>query len=458
MLPFPSLLEYDPMSRAIDAGGPIDALEFKREVSNKIAKRLEGLSVMGKMSGVVDSDWYWAAPILMDEGGSFRDWLIGLKDDDNKEESKGRSECLEHVKHVLKNPEELGRRPDDLADVLAEVAIGGPAVCAARSFMRVFGLSTAPELFYFAYDAGDGFRSLFNKYAVVALVDREVKSRRIGFWRKVLRYCIDGNVQALLDEQVHMLKGFGDAGNDDVVRHAADDLFDALSIRAATISVQEFPKDTKVGEPFRVACRYAMRFGGTKKSVETDKEVVRSEDVRLAFDSPFRPFVLATTSIGQEGLDFHQWCHAVMHWNLPSNPVDLEQREGRVHRYKGHAVRKNVAAHYGLSSLREMKKGADPWEYMFGLAKEDLDSAKSELVPCWIYEDGEAKVERLVPYVPLSRAEVRLSALKRGLGRYRLAFGQPRQEELIAIYSDRDVEEVRQRTLSLLPDSGGVGE
>ena len=63
-----------------------------------------------------------------------------------------------------------------------------------------------------------------------------------------------------------------------------------------------------------------------------------------AYNSPFRPFVLASTSVGQEGLDFHTYSHAIVHWNLPSNPVDLEQREGRVHRYKGHAVRKNVAA------------------------------------------------------------------------------------------------------------------
>ena len=65
--------------------------------------------------------------------------------------------------------------------------------------------------------------------------------------------------------------------------------------------------------------------------------------MRTAFNSPFWPFVLATTSVGQEGLDFHQYCHAVVHWNLPANPVDLEQREGRVHRYKGHAIRKNIA-------------------------------------------------------------------------------------------------------------------
>ena len=44
------------------------------------------------------------------------------------------------------------------------------------------------------------------------------------------------------------------------------------------------------------------------------------------------------------GLDFHPYCHAVVHWNLPTNPIDLEQREGRVNRFAGHAIRRNVAA------------------------------------------------------------------------------------------------------------------
>ncbi len=57
------------------------------------------------------------------------------------------------------------------------------------------------------------------------------------------------------------------------------------------------------------------------------------------YNSPFRPFLLTSTSTGQEGLDFYPWCHRLVHWNLPGNPVDLEQREGHVHWYKGHAVR-----------------------------------------------------------------------------------------------------------------------
>ena len=40
---------------------------------------------------------------------------------------------------------------------------------------------------------------------------------------------------------------------------------------------------------------------GEGKESDTD----RKKTVRNAFNSPVRPFVLATTSIGQEGLDFH---------------------------------------------------------------------------------------------------------------------------------------------------------
>jgi len=54
-------------------------------------------------------------------------------------------------------------------------------------------------------------------------------------------------------------------------------------------------------------CRYALRFGDEK--VDDYQGGNRDTNVRIAFNSPFRPFVLATTSVGQEGLDFHQYCH-----------------------------------------------------------------------------------------------------------------------------------------------------
>ena len=56
----------------------------------------------------------------------------------------------------------------------------------------------------------------------------------------------------------------------------------------------------------------------------------RSDELRRAFNAPFWPYVLATTSAGQEGLDFHTWCSRVPHWDLCSSPLDLEQRRAWV--------------------------------------------------------------------------------------------------------------------------------
>ena len=78
----------------------------------------------------------------------------------------------------------------------------------------------------------------------------------------------------------------------------------------------------------RLRSHFAVRFG--RGTAEDSQNVQRETQVREAYNSPFWPFILASTSVGQEGLDFHQYCHAILHWNLPGNPVDLEQREGRV--------------------------------------------------------------------------------------------------------------------------------
>jgi len=163
--------------------------------------------------------------------------------------------------------------------------------------------------------------------------------------------------------------------------------------------------------------------------------------VRLAFNSPFWPFVLATTSVGQEGLDFHLYCHAVVHWNLPSNPVDLEQREGRVHRYKGHAIRKNVADAKRVAGFR--KGVTDPWEAVFEAARLGRPRASDDLVPYWLYPtEGGARIERYVPFLPLSREVEKLEQLKRSSAVYRLAFGQPRHEDM-ALYLATLPEETR---------------
>jgi hypothetical protein len=173
-----------------------------------------------------------------------------------------------------------------------------------------------------------------------------------------------------------------------------------------------------------------MRFGD---SASEDQQQQRVDTVSLAFNSPFWPFVLTTTSVGQEGLDFHLYCHAVSHWKLPGNPVELEQREGRVHRYKGHAIRKNVGRAVGPPS-----GSGEPWAELFARASNGRDARDtSDLVPFWIYLPSQvpdaklSRIERHLPITAYSREASKIDPLLASVAYYRLAFGQPRQEELL---------------------------
>jgi hypothetical protein len=201
----------------------------------------------------------------------------------------------------------------------------------------------------------------------------------------------------------------------------------------------------------RMTSHFAARYG----RAQPEKAVQTETSIRAAFNSPFRPFVLASTSVGQEGLDFHTYSHAIVHWNLPGNPVDLEQREGRVHRYKGHAVRKNAAARYAAAALDQAYD--DPWAAMFDAAVADRVPGESDMVPFWVLtHDGGAVIERYVPALPLSREKQQYQRLQRTVGAYRMVIGQPRQDDLIR-YVGEDVDWLRIDLTPPRPGAAGNG-
>ena len=57
----------------------------------------------------------------------------------------------------------------------------------------------------------------------------------------------------------------------------------------------------------------------------TEVPRIHTDELRKAFNTPFWPYVLATTSVGQEGLDFHIWCDTIVHWDLCRNPALLHE-------------------------------------------------------------------------------------------------------------------------------------
>lgn len=439
LLPSPTLAtKIDPLEIALCRGsGPMEARELRKEVKAICRGLVETLPCAGD-GARADERWYWAAPILLDSHNGLLDWC--------KSDSGWRSVTPDHesgtrfkdhidllVSMAEGNEKPLGPRPDDLEDVLCDLALAGPGVCALRALRRIGAEldPSDPTLLSAAARIASGFRSLFNMPETIAMLRG---SGEDTYWRLSLQYGIDGNLQSVLDEYVHVLReslGLQEHSQEEQVAGIAKCTQSVLSLRTAQIRIDEIKKlgDGFALGVFNTRCRFALRFGDIRD--DNDQALVRADSVRDAFNSPFRPFVLASTSIGQEGLDFHTWCHAVVHWNLPSNPVDLEQREGRVHRYKGHAVRKNVAERYGLTALTANLEGSDPWQALFQIAARDKSTGSSDLIPYWIFEDGSARVERRIPLLPFSKDVGRLKRLKQGLALYRMVFGQPRQEDLL---------------------------
>jgi hypothetical protein len=415
------------------------------------------------VSGPEDEAWYWALPILLDakrHEHATRSWFEDIdvlaeawatgEDTDVGERWRDHLREARRVAYSEWLPE--GRPPKDLADVLALNAVAGPGVCALRALARVVGNTTAYWHNQVRHAAGRiawAFRSLFNVPEVITLL-RGMNGNE-PYWLRALEYCAAGCLQSVLDEYLHVLRdgmGLFDQGPDEIVGQLANAAAGAIGMRVATpgvdrISVEADGRTVSIDNQ-RVRARFAMRFG--QERIEDGDQHFRADQVRQAFNSPFWPFVLVTTSIGQEGLDFHPYCHAVVHWNLPSNPVDLEQREGRVHRYKGHAVRKNLARTYA-GALTETNSHADPWVRLFELACAEK-GRDSDLNPFWVYpiKDG-ASIERHVPALPLSRESAWLPALRRSLAVYRMVFGQPRQDDLVD-YLIRHVEPARLKQMS----------
>ena len=167
-------------------------------------------------------------------------------------------------------------------------------------------------------------------------------------------------------------------------------------------------------------------------------------------------------------MDFHWYCHRLWHWNLPSTPVDLEQREGRVQRYLNHAVRLNIAATHSeeLRLAPETNQGTAVWPALISAAVRATDASGASangLRPHWIYEGSAAQpayIEAVIPLPPLSREARRADILSRQAALYRLAFGQPRQSDLIALLDKTNLqpEEREELFIQLAPPKGGRDE
>jgi Helicase conserved C-terminal domain len=420
----------DPLTAGAAIRDPDGALPALNDIidwmEGRIGRALEEIVPGRPAAGAVDQRWYWAAPILLDlaqheeitrswfgQANLSKLWEVTAAEDTAAAETdvppddvNRWADHVDEARSLLggRDALELGTPPGDLRNVLAWLALGGPGTTGLRAIQRVTGDSRNGHIAVqnAAGQIAHGLRSLFNQPEVTGSLQRSDDDET--YWRRVLEYAGRGCLSAVLDEYAHMaLEADSLAGKpiDQVAAGLAARMTSALTLQTATLRVDHITEDSetrllRIDDHLGFRTAFAVRYGARgEEGVAAD----RNEKLQTAFNSPFWPIVLCTTSVGQEGLDFHPYCHSVVHWNLPSNPVDLEQREGRVHRYKGHAVRKNVAAKHRDAAFGPASN-SDPWARMFQSAREDA-LGDDDLVPYWIYTiDGGAQIERHVPVLP----------------------------------------------------------
>lgn len=380
-----------------------------RELTARIKVLLLPLRAQYKGSGVRNQNyWYLFAPILLDQAVDKQcgaRWLAGLRALEGL--SPGIRQRIDEIARRLARLDDLGAMPADLEHYLAWLAVGSPAICGHRVLQQRF---PKERLDIHASRVALGFVSLFNGVAGSAVIKRIDGPQH---WRSIVEYCARGGVQAMLEEYCYMLSA----------AHGLEAIVETLNnvLRTTPSSVKVWQTgDTEDNTHLR--CHYAVQLGTQKTTDEAGQQRVVS--IRESFNSPFRPFVLASTSIGQEGLDFHWYCSEVVHWNLPNNPIDLEQREGRVNRFQSLVVRRRV-----VQALSAHLDAPQTWAELFDVAARG--SHGTDLVPYWHYPQGDAQIRRLIPTLALSQESQRYPHMQKILSLYRLAFGQPGQSELL---------------------------
>lgn len=441
-----------------------DADDLVRAIEDRLRPEVEELTRGAPGDGPPQEIWYAAAPLLLDrQHDGIVEWLHALSDGptteggEHDDEPTAWRDLAARIRESLRDPATLGRPPRNLAEVLAALAAGSPANATLRALSRVTSQPVTDRgLQAAAVRAAWAFRALFHAPSSEGLLRNLYVPRVRGgegeYWRRVLAYAVEGGLSEVLDEFFHVVREA--RGTDADAPELVDALVQALRLAVGRLDVAEWNRDGSGvrRETFSMRQHFARRYVSDALQSGEQQASEHLDAIRAAFNSPFWPFVLSTTSVGQEGLDFHWYCHAVVHWNLPPNPVDLEQREGRVHRYHGHAIRKNIAHAVGSEAIEharaETRSGAhvSPWNESYRLADERF-GRDDGLVPHWVFSEGTARIQRRTPVLPLSRDVAREDALRRSLAVYRMVFGQPRQDDLLE-FIVREIPENRREAVA----------
>ena len=349
--------------------------------------------------------------------------------------------------------EASGRNCEEISlaelEELAKLALEAPGVVLLRSVRRHWAFAADSAHLPVVTDTiWNGLRSYLNRtWFVMAL-----RSGARKYPEALRQAVVDGGLESVLDEHFWYLAL---ESSDDLVG-ALQEMAAALRLRDANATIHEAEAgDNSGAESFRLRCHLAVPLtDGKASSGKTgDPDVpLRPDEVRRAFNSPFWPRVLVTTSIGQEGLDLHPWCSAMVHWDLAPGPVALEQREGRITRFAGLGVRRAISGKLG-ARLGSQPMPGSPWARLASMADQEL-SDPSGLEPWWVL-DGSGCTSYVYSTVGSDQRRQH-EALNHERALYRLVLGVPDQNDLLNVLKvqlagEQDQSGIQQAIVDLCP-------
>jgi hypothetical protein len=345
-------------------------------------------------------------------------------------------------------------------DELVKMMVGSPAVALARAMLKDRLSKTIND---------DCQNNLLYENEYGSLFYRELKNffqnhelyitatlNEGNLVEKILQYCLQAHFASVCEEFIFMLSGeVGSISPNEQLKNIRKTLGEVFGLHSGRSLVRTYDLSQKdsnneqyieVGNKnisMNIALPFVenMSFSVDEKG-ENIERPLRTTTIRKTFNSPFFPFILVSTSTGQEGLDFHYYCKDIMHWNLPNSPIDLEQREGRVNRYNGLLIRQSVSkwAMDWLSNKKDERDkysqiGRNIWEILFEIVSDNYEGEERfnrGLFPHWLFlTDSENKLRRHVPIQTMSYDKQRFNRLLENLAYYRLALGQARQDDFI---------------------------
>ncbi len=389
---------------------------------------------------------------------------------------------LKPARDLMANVESINQASVSSADanVLAELAAAAPGTCAYRALRRAI-----PELeqnmcalFGAAIAIGNSITRLFQRPTAVVIVEGGRSNKKMPYWRRVLRFCLENDLQSVLDEYVFLLVR-DSAGklsgklSGKLAGKLAGEVAEAIHVALSTVGRLQVARPKAKEKLSYGAAMYARALGEHDSPMDDDSKVQNKTNKRAkqparqkgrhanplltAFNSPFPPFVLTTTSTGQEGLDMHRYCRRLVHWNLPNSPLSLEQREGRIDRYLSLGVRTNIAKlSFPPNDQSSTSSLSNPWELLVQAATDQTAKHSSVLAPLWHFGEGQP-IKAIAFNVPFSREETAWVQLLEEASWYRLVLGQPDPHALLEKLSngsESNLREIAGIRLDLAPRVG----